>query len=298
MYKLIAIDIDGTLLKNDKTMSPSTIKAIKEVRKKGVKIILATGRPIQGVEKYAEELNINSQEDYGIACSGAFVQCLGTKEVLSESTLSYDDLQFLYGMAQKLKITLNILLQKYGLILTPTLNLTTQLEAMLSNLKMKVVDFDTLKDNIVINRAVYINENASFTEHLCNIIKRNNYSLTLPKVLNGNDELVLDKDNLPDELFNRFTVLRPSYNTLEILSKNISKGTGVKLIAEKLGIKREEIICIGDSGNDIAMLEYAGLGVAMGNASFHVKDIADYVTLSNEEDGLAYAINKFILKES
>jgi Cof subfamily protein (haloacid dehalogenase superfamily) len=298
MYKLIAIDIDGTLLKTDKTLSPSTIKAIKEATQKGVKVILATGRPIQGVEKYAKELNINSEEDYGIACSGAFVQCLGTKKVLFESTLSYDDLQFLYNMAQELKITLNILLQKEDLILTPTLNLTTQLEAMLSNLNMKIIDFNALNKDIVINRAVYINENASFTEHLRNLIKRNNYSLTLPKVSSGNDELVLDKDNLPEKLFNRFTVLRPSYNTLEILSKGVSKGTGVNLIAERLGIKQEEIICIGDSGNDIAMIEYAGLGVAMGNASPHVKEMADFITLSNEEDGVAHVINKFILKES
>lgn len=295
MYKLIAIDIDGTLLKTDKTLSPSTIKAIKEARQKGVKIILATGRPIQGVEKYTKELNINSEEDYGISCSGAFVQCLGTKEVLFESTLSYDDLQFLYNMAEELKITLNILLQKDDLILTPTLNLTTQLEAMLSNLNMQVVDFNTLTEDIVINRAVYINENTNFTEHLLNVIKRNNYSLNLPETSTGNDELVLDKDNLPEELFNKFTVLRPSFNTLEILSKGVSKGTGVKLIAEKLGIKQDEIICIGDSGNDIAMIEYAGLGVAMGNASPHVKEVADFITLSNEEDGVAHVINKFIL---
>jgi Cof subfamily protein (haloacid dehalogenase superfamily) len=298
MYKLIAIDIDGTLLKDDKTISPSNLKAIKEAGEKGVKIILSTGRPIQGLEKHAKELNLNSGDDYGIACSGAFVQCLGTKEVIFESTLSYDDFQLLYNLSKELKITLNILLQKQDLILTPTLNLTTQLEALLSNLNMEIADFSSLNKDIVINRAVYINENTKFTEHLIGVIKRYNYNLTIPKISNGNDALILDKNNIPEELFNKFTVLRPSPNTLEILSKDVSKGTGVKLLAERLGIKQEEIICIGDSGNDIDMISYAGLGVAMGNASSHVKEVADFVTLSNEEDGVAHVINKFILKES
>ena len=295
MYKLIAIDIDGTLLKDDKTISNSTIKAIKEASAKGVKIVLSTGRPIQGLEKYAKQLNITSNDDYGIACSGAFVQCLGTKEVLFESTLTYDDMQYLYNVAKQLKITLNILLQKEALILTPTLNITTQLEALLSDLNMKIVDFTTLSKNIIINRAVYINENLHFKEHLVGVIKRNNYKLTIPEISNGNDSLVLDKENTPNELFNKFTILRPSYNTLEILSKGVTKGTGIQLLAEKLGIDKEEVICIGDSGNDIDMINYAGLGVAMGNATTQIKEVADFVTLSNEEDGVAHVINKFIL---
>lgn len=295
MYKLIAIDIDGTLLKNDKTISASTIKAIKEARAKGIKIVLSTGRPIQGLEKYAKQLDIISNDDYGIACSGAFVQCLGTKEVVFESTLSYDDIQYLYSVAKQLKITLNILLQKEALILTPTLNITSQLESLLSGLDMKVVDFDTLSKDIIINRAVYINENIHFKEHLIGVVKRNNYKLTIPEISAGNDSLILDMDNTPKELFNRFTVLRPSFNTLEILSKGITKGTGIQLIAEKLGINKDEVICIGDSGNDIDMIKFAGLGVAMGNATTQIKEVADFITLSNEEDGVAHVINKFIL---
>lgn len=295
MYKLIAIDIDGTLLKNDKTISALTIKAIKEARAKGIKIVLSTGRPIQGLEKYAKQLDIISNEDYGIACSGAFVQCLGTKEVVFESTLSFDDMQYLYNVAKQLKITLNILLQKEALILTPTLNITSQLEALLSDLDMRVIDFSTLNKDITINRAVYINENIDFKEHLIGVVKRNHYKLTIPEIPTGNDSLVLDMENTPKELFNRFTVLRPSSNTLEILSKGVTKGTGIQLIAEKLGIDKDEVICIGDSGNDIDMINFAGLGVAMGNATTQIKETADFVTLSNEEDGVAHVINKFIL---
>lgn len=295
MYKLIAIDIDGTLLKNDKTISALTIKAIKEARAKGIKIVLSTGRPIQGLEKYAKQLDIISNEDYGIACSGAFVQCLGTKEVVFESTLSFDDMQYLYNVAKQLKITLNILLQKEALILTPTLNITSQLEALLSDLDMRVIDFSTLNKDITINRAVYINENIDFKEHLIGVVKRNHYKLTIPEIPTGNDSLVLDMENTPKELFNRFTVLRPSSNTLEILSKGVTKGTGIQLIAEKLGIDKDEVICIGDSGNDIDMIKFAGLGVAMGNATTQIKETADFVTLSNEEDGVAHVINKFIL---
>ena len=82
---------------------------------------------------------------------------------------------------------------------------------------------------------------------------------------------------------------------LEFLDKTVNKGTGVKLLAEKLNIRQDEIICIGDAENDIHMIEFAGLGVAMGNAFDNVKRAADFITKTNEEDGVAHVIDKFIL---
>src|SRR3712207_1192542 len=92
-----------------------------------------------------------------------------------------------------------------------------------------------------------------------------------------------------------FTVLKPSSETLEIQKKGINKGSSLNFLAKKLGINPNEVIAVGDSGNDIDMIKYAGLGVAMGNAFSEVKEIADYITYTNEEDGLAHVIEKFIL---
>ncbi|MGY0373105.1 HAD-IIB family hydrolase [Clostridium sp. JNZ J1-5] len=296
MYKLIAIDIDGTLLKNNKTISPENFQAVKKAKEKGVKIVLSTGRPIQGLEKYSQQLGLSETEDYGIACSGGFIKCLGTNEVIFESTLKLDEFKYLYALSKKLKITLNALTR--DVILTPTLNLTTQIESFLSNLPMKITNFDTIDESTIINRIVYINETENFASHLKRVIKRNNINYNPPSRLDGNESLSFDKNNLPNELLERFTVLRPSSNTLEILKKGVNKGTSVNLVAEKFDIKPDEIICIGDSDNDLDMIKYAGLGVAMGNAPDEVKSEANYITYTNEENGLAHVINKFILEEN
>ncbi|HHX55014.1 MAG TPA: HAD-IIB family hydrolase, partial [Clostridiales bacterium] len=89
-------------------------------------------------------------------------------------------------------------------------------------------------------------------------------------------------------------ILRSAPIFLEFLDKGVNKGVGLSLIAQHLGIRQEEIIAVGDAGNDIAMIKYAGLGVAMGNATDDVKEIADYITLTNEEDGVAHLIEKFM----
>ena len=102
-------------------------------------------------------------------------------------------------------------------------------------------------------------------------------------------------DNLPEDLYEKYTVVRSAPYFLEFLNKEANKGTGVGMLADHLGIKKEEVICVGDAGNDLHMIEYAGLGVAMENATDDVKEKAGYITKSNNEDGVAHVIEKFML---
>jgi Cof subfamily protein (haloacid dehalogenase superfamily) len=113
------------------------------------------------------------------------------------------------------------------------------------------------------------------------------------------DEKTLDRviKALPKDIYEKYTIMRSMPYFLEFLNKNANKGTGVKLLSEKLGIKQNEIICAGDADNDRHMLKYAGLGVAMGNASDNIKEIANFTTKTNEEDGIAYVIDKFIFNK-
>lgn len=117
------------------------------------------------------------------------------------------------------------------------------------------------------------------------------------KVMMIDEPEILDKaiSRIPAEV-KKYTVLKSAPYFLEILDKRVNKGTGVKSLADALGIKAEEVMAIGDQENDIAMIEYAGVGVAMDNAIGSVKEIANFVTKSNLEDGVAYAIEKFALK--
>ena len=104
-------------------------------------------------------------------------------------------------------------------------------------------------------------------------------------------------NNLPEYLYEKYTIVRSAPFFLEFLNKEVNKGVGVEALANSLGIKREEVICMGDAGNDEHMIRYSGFGVAMGNAFEEIKAVADFVTKSNNEDGVAYVIDQFVLNK-
>ncbi|GAB6167831.1 sugar-phosphatase [Clostridium carnis] len=267
MYKLVAIDMDGTLLREDKSVSERTKKAIQAAKDKGVTVVLATGRPIEGVLRYLEELNMLGEEDYVLSYNGSLVQKTKTKEIVSKVTLKGSDLHYLKDLSDKLGVNIHAFWEKKGLI-TPKNSKYTKVEAEINNIKVTEIDFSTISNDENMIKIMMIDE---------------------PEVLGPAIE------KLPKEVYDKYTVVKSTPYFLEFLNSSANKGTGVELLAKHLGIKREEIITFGDAGNDIHMIEYAGLGVAMENAFDEVKEIADYITDSNENDGVATAIEKFIL---
>jgi Cof subfamily protein (haloacid dehalogenase superfamily) len=266
MYKLIAVDMDGTLLREDKTVSEETIRAIKAAKSMGVRTVLATGRPVAGIDKYLKELNLVGAEDYAIAFNGALVQNTATNKVLFSKTLSREDLSYLHTLASKLNTNMHAFTTE-GCI-TPRMSKYTQVEATINNIEVEIVNFDEVSVNTEIIKFMMVDEE---------------------KVLNE------AFNNLPKEVFEKYTVVRSCPYFLEFLNKDCNKGEGVKTLAQHLGIDISEVICVGDAGNDFHMIKYAGLGVAMGNAFPEIKEIADFITHSNNEDGVAHVINKFIL---
>ncbi|MPQ44416.1 sugar-phosphatase [Clostridium tarantellae] len=266
MYKLIAIDMDGTLLRADKTISDKTKKALKEAKEHGVHVVLATGRPVDGVTRYLEELNLTTDHDYVLSFNGAIVRNVGTREIICRDVLKGSDLHKLYNISKDLGVNIHAFSTK-GLI-TPIMSKYTEVEATINNIKVDIVDFNTITNEEDIIKVMMIDE---------------------PEVLDA----AIKK--LPKELYEKYTVVKSTPYFLEFLSKTSNKGEGVRELIEHLGIKREEVIAIGDAGNDAHMIEYAGLGVAMGNAFEDIKEMADFVTKSNEEDGVAYVVEKFIL---
>jgi hypothetical protein len=267
MYKLIAVDMDGTLLREDKTISKATIKAINKARAKGVKVVLASGRPIEGIERYLDELNLISPEDYVLSYNGALVQNTATKEVISRTVLKGRDLHYLYNLSKELGVNIHSFSTKEGLI-TPKMSKYTEVEATINGIEVKVKDFEAISDEEEMVKIMMIDE---------------------PEVLQA------AVDRLPKEVYEKYTVVRSAPYFLEFLNKKANKGEGVKALAENLGLTKEQVICIGDAGNDLHMIQFAGLGVAMGNAFEEIKEIADYVTKSNEEDGVAHVIEKFVI---
>lgn len=266
MYKLLAVDMDGTLLREDKTISGMTFKAVQDARKKGIKVVLSSGRHIGGIVDYLKKLNLLNKGEYAVTMNGCSVQEVSSRKLLYKKTLTYEDARKIIAFGKHLGADVE-------LVSTDTFYVDKfkdffQFDADVNKTRLKVISFDNIPHNIDIYKVAFVNSKE-----------------------------ILDKiiPLVPDSFRDEYTVVRSGDNFFEFLNKGANKGTAVAYMAEMLGISPEEVICIGDAENDTHMIKYAGLGVAMGNAYPSVKKIADYVTKTNEEDGVAHVINKFIL---
>lgn len=267
MYKLIALDMDGTLLTTDKTITERTKNAIKEAEKKGVKIVLASGRPLKGLTRYLKELDLFSGDDYVLSYNGGLVQNTKSEEIVSKVVIKGSDLKHIYEVSKDVNINIHAFSAKEGLI-TPKLSKYTQYEADMNGIDFLIKDFNTVEDNEDIIKVMMIDE----------------ADILDPAI-----------EKLPQDLYEKYSVFKSAPYFLEFTNKEVDKGLGLKRLGEHLGIKQDEIIACGDAGNDLSMVKYAGLGVAMGNATYEVKEAADFITSSNDEDGIAKVIEKYIL---
>ncbi len=266
MYKLIAIDMDGTLLNDEKKISQANFDAIQQARKNGVKVVLASGRPLVGFKRYLEELNLTTEDDYAVAFNGGLVQSTEGTKTISKTPLSLEDYKSLYKLSKELKVNIHALTEDS--VISPKDSKYTRHEAEMNHICNVIIPVDEVTIDTTIVKVMFIDESE--------IIER-----------------IIEE--IPEEVSSKYTVVRSSPFFLEFLPKSVNKGVGVAALAKKLNIKQEEVICIGDAGNDIHMIKYAGLGVAMGNAFPEVKKVADFITKTNEQDGVAFIINKFIL---
>ncbi|CAG7839716.1 HAD family hydrolase [Clostridium novyi B str. ATCC 27606] len=269
MYKLIALDMDGTLLNSEHLITEKNKEAIKKANEEGVKVVLATGRMISGIESYLEELNLNTDNNYCVTCNGAIVVNAGTKEILSKIVLGYEDLCYLNELSKKLDVYIHAVTPTKSLV--PKMNEFTEKELYMNKTRFEEIPLENADKSVEVIKVLFVG----------------------PK-----EKIASIMHTLPKEVYEKYTVVRSHDNFLEFLDKRINKGFGVKCLGEKLHINKEEIICVGDAENDLHMIEYAGLGVAMDNAFPDVKKAADFVTYSNNESGVAHVINKFILNKN
>jgi Cof subfamily protein (haloacid dehalogenase superfamily) len=266
MYQLIAIDMDGTLLNENKQISEKTLAAIGAAKQIGKSIVLATGRPLKGIERYLKELDLFGEDDYVVTYNGALVQSTKESRIILDMPLDLEAYRELYTLSQELDVFIHALTDTY--VHTPKNNPYTQIESDINQIQIVESDVEALTQDTMIVKVMFIDQ-----------------AEKLDKIINQLPQWVLDK----------YTIVRSSPYFLEFLDPRVNKGTGVNAIVERLGLKSHQVICVGDAGNDLAMVEYAHLGVAMENATSELKEAADYITLSNEEDGVAHVIEKFML---
>ena len=269
MIKLVTIDLDGTLFDKNKNISLKNKEAIKKARQKGCKIVIATGRPIAGVKPVLEQLEMNTKDDYVIVYNGAKVYNVATNETIFSSTISGKDVKELYYESKRLASHYHAFKENEELI-TAMQNPYTDVECRINKIKAIDVNFDDIADDEKFLKTMLVCDEKTLDNAMININ---------PKI----------KEN--------YSMVRSADIFLEFLNKNSHKGHALRALAKYLNIDLSETMAIGDAGNDLPMIEIAGIGVAMANSFDYVKEAADYLTLSNEEDGVAHAIEKFVLED-
>lgn len=287
MYKLIAIDLDGTLLNSYGVITENTKKIIKKVEEQGVNIILASGRPIDSIQAIANEIE---SKKYFIAGNGAIVYDIEKDEIIYENCLKKQKVLEIIKICEENSIGYSIYTEKE--ILTTALKYNV-LYYHKENLK-KPEDKKT-KISIIQNMEEYIkNDNTSryLKITVCDEDKIV-FDSIIRKLRNLKDVEVLDVSHMARKTIKQGTEeIAVEYYYTEISRKNVDKWNAIEFLAKKLEIESKDIMAIGDNINDKQMIENAGLGVAMGQSTPVITNVANEVTSSNNEEGVAKILQK------
>ena len=269
-YKLLVLDVDGTLLNDAKEISKRTLAALLKVQQMGVRIVLASGRPTYGLMPLAKMLELGNYGGFILSYNGCQIINAQNGEILFERRINPEMLPYLEKKARKNGFAL-FTYHDDTIITDSPENEHIQNEARLNDLQIiKEEEFSAAVD---------------FAPCKCMLVS-------------DDEEALLGlEDHWKRRLNGALDVFRSEPYFLEVVPCAIDKANSLGALLEVLGMKREEVIAVGDGVCDVTMIQLAGLGIAMGHSQDSVKACADYVTASNEEDGVAVAVEKAIISE-
>lgn len=264
--KIIACDIDGTLVTTDKKITPKTRETLVKFQRQGGVLVIASGRPVCGIEGCAKELELDKFGGYIMAYNGGSVVNVKTKEVVCERFVDKEILPKAVSLAKEFGINLMTYQDKF-LITEDDSEERIEIEKRINGLDVKVVD--SLYDYIDFN---------------------------IPKLLGiGAPEVIEKLEKVFKKELEGVNVFRSEPYFLEVTPMGVAKGDVLEELAKKLGYTIDDTAAFGDGYNDVNLIDRAAFGVAMDNACDAVKEVADYVTDTNDNDGVAKAVEKFIL---
>lgn len=268
-YKLMCIDVDGTLVDSNKNLPKENRRAIQKAYKAGVKIAIASGRAPASVKEILDDLGI---EGYGICLNGAYI--IDGSEEVSRYVFNNEQVDIIREIVEKYDVR--------SFFATSTLNVTNK-EPSGGWLK-------AIQKSVVKQKELVVCNNHELKNKL------DNYRGSLLKVsIMEEDDDTYQKVREELESTNIFDVAKSDTHYIDVNIKGINKSKGVKDLAQYLNIDLSEIICVGDNENDIEMIKAAGLGVGMANSCKELLEICDTVTLSNDECGVAKVIYDYVL---
>ena len=291
MYKIIAIDLDGTLLNSFGEITPKTKDVLQRAIKNGVKVILASGRPVSAIENIATEIG---SKEYLISGNGALVYDMRENEVVYDKFLTKEQVLEIVDICEENSIYCNVYTETE--VIAKALNYNV---LFYHKENAKKPEGKRTSINIVSNLRRYIedlDENENFLKMTVCDPNRLIFNGIIRKLRNINSIDVLDVSHMSRKTIKDGTDdVQIEYFYTEITNKNVNKWSAVEYLLEKEDIKPEEVMAIGDNVNDKEMIENAGLGVVMGNSSPQMKELADIVVSDNNSDGIVEAVEKFIL---
>jgi Cof subfamily protein (haloacid dehalogenase superfamily) len=266
-YEILVLDIDGTLTNSKKEITKKTLDAILEIQKRGHVVVLASGRPTPGMLNLAKELRLSEYNGYILSYNGAKIINCTTNEIIYNKVIDRNLITSIYEAALLHKV--GIITYEGNTVISGTpIDEYMEKESKINNLPIKQVEDFANYIKFDINKLIMTNE-PSYLEKV---------------------ELIL-KEHFKDSL----NIYRSEPYFLEIMPLHIDKAYSLSILLEHLGLSKEQMISCGDGYNDLTMIEYAGMGVAMANARDTIKEAADYITLSNDEDGIAHVIHEFMI---
>ena len=269
-YKLLVLDVDGTLLNDEREISKRTLATLLKVQQMGVRIVLASGRPTYGLMPLAKTLELGNYGGVVLSYNGCQIIKAQNGEILFERRINPEMLPYLEKKARKNGFAI-FTYHDDTLITDSPDNEYIKNEALLNNLKIiREDEFSTAID---------------FAPCKCMLVSDKE------KALIGLEQ------HWEKRLAGTLDAFRSEPYFLEVVPCGVNKANTLGALLEHLGVTREEVIAVGDGVCDVTMLQLAGMGVAMGHSQDSVKVCADYVTASNEEDGVALAVEKLILAE-
>lgn len=288
MYKLIAVDLDGTLLNSYGEVTDYSKKIIKKLIENGIEFIIASGRPIDSIKTIANEIG---SDEYFIAGNGSLIYDIKRNQNIYEKYLSKSKVLEIIKLCEKNSISYNVYTDKTILATSLKYNVLYYYKENLKKEEDKKTNI-----HIVDNMYEYVSnlKKDKFLKITICDDNKNVFNAIMKKIKNISGIDVLDVSHMSRKVINQGTEEVPiEYYYTEISLSNVDKWTAIEYLIEQLGIKKEEVIAIGDNMNDKKMIENAGIGIVMKGSTPEVTKVADDIAIGNNDDGATKILQKY-----
>lgn len=266
-YKMLVLDLDDTLLTDDHQISEKNKEMLLKAQQMGVKVVLASGRPTPAMLSYAKDLELEKYGSFIISFNGATILDLKKQEVIFERCLTKEEIHELHDFSLNNKLHI----------------ITYSDKGVVSETDSEYIDVEINLTGLSHHKVKCFKNEIQSPAVKCILLENPEYLKSMEQKLKA------EKPHLS------ISTSKPFF--LEVMPKNIDKAAGIELLAQKLGIRKEEVIAVGNAGNDLSMIQYAGLGVWVDNVSSDLRHHADVIVASNNNDGVAEVVERFILMQ-